>query len=88
MLYHIQNGNYGQDVNLGGLDAVYAASWPKAIHEGNGTMQLFITQKANEKQRKALVNYLARRREKALSNFLLGHLNLYLNQSLLILQLE
>jgi hypothetical protein len=38
VLYHIQNGSYGQDTNLDGLDAVYAASWPKAIHEGNGTM--------------------------------------------------
>jgi len=48
VLYHIQNGSYGQDINLDGLDAFYAASWPKAIHEGNGTMQLFITQNANE----------------------------------------
>jgi len=59
VLYHIQDGNYGRDTNLDGLDAVYAASWPKAIHEGNGTMQLYITQKANEKQRKALVNILS-----------------------------
>jgi hypothetical protein len=59
VLYHIQNGSYGQDTNLDGLDAIYAASWPKAIHEGNGTMQLFITKKANEQQRKALVNILS-----------------------------
>jgi hypothetical protein len=59
VLYHIQNGNYGQDICLDDVDAVYAASWPKAIHEGNGTMQLFITQKANEQQRKALVNILS-----------------------------
>jgi len=59
VLYHIQDGNYGRDINLDGLDAVYAASWPKAIHEGNGTMQLYITQKANEKQGKALVNILS-----------------------------
>ncbi|MGI0044627.1 MAG: DUF1326 domain-containing protein [Nitrososphaeraceae archaeon] len=59
VLYHIQNGSYGQDINLDGLDAVYAASWPKAIHEGNGTMQLFITQNANEQPRKALVNILS-----------------------------
>lgn len=59
MLYHIQNGSYGQDINLDSLDAVYAASWPKAIHEGNGTMQLFITQNANEQQRKSLVHILS-----------------------------
>src|SRR5918996_2106271 len=29
------------------------------IHEGNGTMQLFIAQNANEQQRKALVNILS-----------------------------
>jgi len=29
---------------------------PKAIHEGNGTLQLFITKNANEKQRQAVVN--------------------------------
>ena len=59
VLYHIRYGNYGQGIRLDGLDAVYAASWPKAIHEGNGTMQLFITRKANEQQRKALVNILS-----------------------------
>ena len=32
------------------------ASWPKAIHEGNGTSQLFITKNANENQRQAIVN--------------------------------
>ncbi len=55
VLFHIITGNYG-NVKLDGLDVVYAGSWPKAIHEGNGTMQLFITKKTNENQRKALVN--------------------------------
>ena len=55
ILYHIQSGSYG-DVNLDGLDVVFAGSWPKAIHEGNGTSQLFITKKANESQRSAIVN--------------------------------
>jgi len=58
VLYHIQNGNYGQDNNLDGLNAIYAVSWPKAIHEGNWTMQLFITKKASEQQRQALGNIL------------------------------
>jgi hypothetical protein len=35
---------------------IYAVSWPKAIHEGNGTMQLFITKNSNENQRQAIVN--------------------------------
>jgi hypothetical protein len=54
VLHHIQDGNYG-DTRLDGLDVVYTASWPKAIHEGNGTMQLFISKSASEKQRDALV---------------------------------
>jgi hypothetical protein len=45
VLYHIREGNYG-DIKLNSLDVVSAYSWPKAIHEGNGTMQLYITEKS------------------------------------------
>ena len=55
VFYHIRSGNYGT-VKLDGLDVVYAGSWPKAIHEGNGIVQLFITRKADDNQRQALVN--------------------------------
>lgn len=55
VLYHIKTGSYGS-VKLDGIDVIYAGSWPKAIHEGNGTMQLFISKKAIEDQRKAIVN--------------------------------
>lgn len=55
VLYHIKSGSYGS-VKLDGVDVIYAASWPKAIHEGNGTAQLFISKKATEDQRKAIVN--------------------------------
>jgi hypothetical protein len=58
-LFHVQKGSYGQDISLNGLDAIYSASWPKAIHEGNGTLQFFITKKANEQQRKALTSILS-----------------------------
>ncbi len=54
MLYHIRTGHYG-NVNLEGADVVFAASWPKAIHEGNGTTQLFISEKANKDQREAVI---------------------------------
>lgn len=53
-LYHIQAGSYG-DVKLDNLDIVTAFSWPKAIHEGNGTVQLFITNKSNEQQRNSVI---------------------------------
>jgi hypothetical protein len=36
-------------------------SWPKAIPEGNGTAQLFITNKADEEQRQALINIVSGR---------------------------
>jgi hypothetical protein len=51
VLYHIQKGIYGHDIRLDDLDAIYAASWPKAIHEGNGTMQLFITKQTTIRER-------------------------------------
>src|ERR687897_1879040 len=53
-LYHIQVGNYG-DVKLDNLDVVTAFSWPKAIHEGNGTVPLFITRNSNEQQRSSVI---------------------------------
>ena len=55
ILYHIQSGNFG-DAKLDGLEAIVAVSWPKAIHEGNGTFQLFVTKTADQNQRQALVN--------------------------------
>lgn len=55
VLYHITVGNY-DNVKLDGTDVIYAGSWPKAIHEGNGTMQLFVSKSATEDQRKAIVN--------------------------------
>src|SRR5690242_15489636 len=55
VLYHIREGHFGEDLKLDNIDVVYAASWPKAIHEGNGTMQLFISNNASPKQRDAVV---------------------------------
>lgn len=45
VLYAINSGNYGS-VKLDGIDVILAASWPKAIHEGNGTAQLYISKDA------------------------------------------
>jgi hypothetical protein len=52
-LYDIAIGSYG-NVKLDGLQAVQAYNWPKAIHEGDGTMQIYFSKKANPEQRKAL----------------------------------
>lgn len=58
--YHIRHGHYG-NVSLNGLDCVYAAAWPNAIHEGNGTATLFISDQASPPQRDALVEILSGR---------------------------
>src|SRR2546430_16767481 len=53
--WRINRGAYG-DVNLAGLALGFAARWPKAIHEGNGTACMFIDEKANSSQRDALLS--------------------------------
>jgi hypothetical protein len=58
--YHIRQGHYG-NVSLNGLDCVYAAAWPNPVHEGNGTATLFISDKASQQQRDALVDILSGR---------------------------
>jgi hypothetical protein len=58
ILFHIRSGSYG-DTKLDGLDFITALSWPKAIHEGNGTAQLFVTNKASQEQRQALINIVS-----------------------------
>jgi len=58
LLFHIRSGSYG-NAKLDGVDFILAQSWPKAIHEGNGTNLLFITNKANEEQRKSLIQIVS-----------------------------
>jgi hypothetical protein len=53
-VWKINRGNYG-DVRLDGLGLGFAAHWPKAIHEGNGTVCIFVDEKANAAQRDALL---------------------------------
>ena len=57
-MYHIRSGSYG-NTKLDGLDFISALSWPKAIHEGNGTFLSLITNKANEEQRQALIQIVS-----------------------------
>lgn len=55
--YQIDEGRFG-DVKLDGLRAVATYKWPGAVHQGNGTMQLIIDERADSKQRAALVSIL------------------------------
>ena len=52
--WKITKGNYGK-VSLNGLGFAFSAHWPKAIHQGNGTVALFFDEKANKEQREALL---------------------------------
>ena len=58
LLFHIRSGSYGS-TKLDGVDFILAQSWPKAIHEGNGTVLLLITNKVNEEQRKAIIQIVS-----------------------------
>jgi hypothetical protein len=55
--FQIDEGNFG-DVDLSGLRSAMVVSWPKAVHEGNGTMQLIIDERANQAQRDALIKIM------------------------------
>jgi hypothetical protein len=53
----IEEGHFGA-VRLDGLRAVGLLSFPGAVHEGNGTMQLIIDERADAAQRDALLKIL------------------------------
>lgn len=52
--WRIVRGSHGE-TPLDGLGLAFAAHWPKAIHEGNGTVCLFFDERANPRQRDALL---------------------------------
>lgn len=52
--WKINKGHFGE-VPLDGLGVGFAAHWPKAIHEGNGTLALFVDERANPRQREAIL---------------------------------
>ena len=55
--FHIDTGHFGE-TRLDGLNAIALYYWPGPIHEGNGTMQLIIDERATEAQREALLKIL------------------------------
>src|SRR6478735_9293795 len=56
--FQIDNG-YFADTKLDGLRAAGVYKWPGAIHQGNGTMQLIIDERADAKQRNALLTIMS-----------------------------
>ncbi len=55
--FQIDEGHFG-DVRLDGLRAAGLYSWPGAVHEGKGTMQLIVDSGASEAQREALLTIM------------------------------
>lgn len=55
--FRIDRGHFG-DVRLDGLLAAGVYAWPGPVHEGNGTMQLIVDERADERQRDALVRIM------------------------------
>ncbi|SRR5579871_6842121 len=53
--YHIRKGRFA-GAQLDNLDFVYAASWPRAIHQGGGTLIVYISDRANDAQRQAIAD--------------------------------
>lgn len=56
--FEVISGHY-KELDLSGLKMVFAAMWPKAIHEGNGKGVLFIDSAANEEQVTALATIMS-----------------------------
>jgi len=54
----IESGHFG-DLDLSGLHWAAVYHWPGALHEGNGTMQPVIDERADEQQRAALLTILS-----------------------------
>jgi len=52
--FRIHEGNFG-DLDMSNVLFAAAAKWPGALHEGNGTIQLIIDEKASPEQRSALL---------------------------------
>jgi hypothetical protein len=55
--WQIDEGHFG-DVSLDGLVALNTYAWPGAVHEGDGSMQSIIDERADQRQRAALTAVL------------------------------
>ena len=56
--YIVHEGHF-DDIRLDGLRAAGTWKWPGPVHLGNGTMQLIIDERADARQREALVKILS-----------------------------
>jgi hypothetical protein len=54
----ITEGHY-EGVDLAGAKWIAVVHWPKALHDGNGTMELFIDDQTSQEQRDGLLQILS-----------------------------
>lgn len=55
--WDFEEGHFGA-VPLDGLRAAFVASWPGPVHQGNGTMQIIVDERADPAQRDALLKII------------------------------
>jgi hypothetical protein len=55
---NVKDGNF-EDTDLSGCKWIAVVHWPKALHDGNGTAEIFIDDGANDEQRAALGKILS-----------------------------
>lgn len=55
--WRVDEGHFGE-VRLDGLNAANLYAWPGAVHQGGGTMQVIVDERADADQRAALVSIL------------------------------
>ncbi len=56
--FRVEDGAY-KGVGLNGLKVFLAVKWPGAIHEGDGTVAIYIDENASQEQRDALVQIVS-----------------------------
>jgi hypothetical protein len=66
--FSVQKGHFG-DAKLDGLNMAFAVAWPGAVHEGRGTMQPVIDQRADEAQRKGLLSIMTGKETAPMTTF-------------------
>ena len=66
--FSVDKGHFG-DVKLDGFNMAFAVAWPGAVHEGRGTMQPVIDERADEAQRKGLLSIMTGKETAPMTTF-------------------
>lgn len=66
--FRIDRGHFG-GARLDGLNMAFAVAWPGAVHEGKGTMQPVIDDRADDAQRKGLLSIMTGKETAPMTTF-------------------